>query len=49
MKINTYGKIKWRFKLYSATACGGCASIYGGLPMKLSGFSIISEIFVQFL
>ena len=30
-----------------ATACGGCASVSGGLPAKLPGFGTVSKIFVQ--
>jgi hypothetical protein len=40
-KINKYGKIKWKFELYSATACGGYAFKCGGSPVKILGFRMI--------
>jgi hypothetical protein len=42
------GKYKWRFKFDFATACGGCAIVCGGSPVKILGFRMVSEIFVQF-
>jgi hypothetical protein len=47
MKINKYGKIKWKFELYSATACGDYAFKCGGSPTNVSGFGTVSKIFVH--
>ena len=35
--------------MYFATAGGGCAAISGGSPVKLPGFEMSFEIFIQYL